>query len=234
MRTIKGGGSRYKYVMKFACVLLSLSAIALSILSFTYRTDNPPRGKKVYKDTIYAWKIKPSARPAVAVKPVVVVAAKPVVARKPEVAEEDRNIRITSTITKFLVRKSLQKLYAYFGDTVKVFRISLGASPVGAKTRQGDNKTPEGTYTICLKNPNSRGYKSLKISYPNDTDRKHARQMGQDPGGDIFIHGLWWNTQNPKTHWQDNWTRGCIAVNNAEIDEIFQHTDVNTMITIMP
>lgn len=234
MRTIKGRNRRYLYVMKFVCVPLALSAIALSILSFTYRSYNLPYGgpKKVYKDTIYAWKIKPAVKPAVATKPV--VAAKPVVARKPEVAEEDRTIRITSTITRFMVKKSLQKLYVYFGDTFKVFRISLGASPVGPKTRQGDNKTPEGTYTICMKNPKSRGYKSLKISYPNETDRKHARQMGQDPGGDIFIHGLWWNTQNPKTHWKDNWTRGCIAVNNEEIDEIFQHTDVSTQITIQP
>lgn len=220
--------------MKFACVLLSLSAIALSVLSFTYRKGDPPNGghKRVYKDTIYAWKIKPSSKPAVVVKPV--VAAKPVVARKPEIAEEDRIIRISSTITRFTVRKSLQKLYVYFADTFKVFRISLGASPVGPKTKQGDNKTPEGTYKICLKNPNSRGYKSLKISYPNESDRKHAQQMGQDPGGDIFIHGLWWSTQNPKTHWKDNWTRGCIAVNNEEIEEIFQHTSVNTEITIMP
>ena len=220
--------------MKFAC-MLSLSAIALSILSFTYRSGNPPHGsqKRVYKDTIYAWKIKPSSpKPVVAVKPV--VATKPLVPRKPEMAEEDRNVRITSTITKFTVRKSTQKLYVYFADTFKVFRISLGASPVGPKTKQGDNKTPEGTYKICLKNPNSRGYKSLKISYPSDTDRKRAQQMGQDPGGDIFIHGLWWNTQNPKTHWKDNWTRGCIAVNNEEIDEIFQHTNVNTEITILP
>ncbi len=212
--------------MKLICVLLSLSAISLISISFTYQGPKP---KKVYKDTIYEFKTKPvnktAARPAV--KP----AATPRVA---EVAEEDRNITIYATITRYKVKKSAQKLYVYFGDTFKVFRISLGSNPVGPKTKQGDNKTPEGTYKISFKNPKSRGYKSLKISYPNDADRKNAQRLGVSPGGDICIHGLWWNNQNPGTHWKDNWTQGCIAVNNDQIEEIYKYSVVDTEITILP
>lgn len=141
---------------------------------------------------------------------------------------------INSNIKRFVVKKSQQKMYVYFGDTFKMFRISLGGNPEGHKTQQGDKKTPEGTYHISLKNPKSRGYKSLKISYPNELDRSYSYAHGLNPGGDIFIHGLWWPTQDPKTHWKDNWTNGCIAVNNTEIDEIYKFTTVNTVIQILP
>ncbi len=203
-------------------LILCLVALAFCLSSFKSLTnDKGPKPKKVYKDTIYLWKTK--------TKPVVTTSPK-----KPSVAEEDRVISITSEITKFKVKKSDQKLYVYFGDTVKVFKISLGANPVGHKQKQGDNKTPEGTYTITFKNPNSRGFRSLKLSYPNDNDRKNAKKLGVNPGGDICLHGLWYDTQDPKNHWKDNWTQGCIAVNNQQIEEIFQHTKVNTEITILP
>lgn len=177
---------------------------------------NGPKPKKIYVDTIYRF------------------TTKPVKSAKAETAEEDRKISITSRIIRITVKKSSQKLYAYFKDTFKVYRISLGANPKGHKVMQGDNKTPEGTYRIAYKNPNSRGYKSLKISYPNESDRKKAQKLGVNPGGEIFIHGLWWKTQDPKTHWKDNWTRGCIAVNNQQIEELYQYTDVDTEITILP
>lgn len=207
-------------------------------LSFTFQAGPGPK-KKIYRDTIYRFRTKTesdnkSSKPAPVVVAAPKPAPKPMVPKTPVVAEEDRKISITSDIKKFVVRKSLQKLYVYFADTFKVFRISLGANPVGQKQKQGDNKTPEGKYTITYKNPNSRGHRSLKISYPNETDKAIARKAGFDPGGDIFIHGLWWPTQDPKTHWQDNWTRGCIAVNNSEIEEIFDHTLVDTEITILP
>jgi murein L,D-transpeptidase YafK len=193
--------------------LLILTTFILS--SNCYRSDGP-KPKKIYKDTIYRWKVK-TLRPI-----------------KSDLAEEDRFIRISSTIIKIKVRKSVQKLYAYFGDTFKVFRIAIGTDPNGPKVKQGDNKTPEGTYKIVCKNPNSRGYKSLKISYPNENDLKNAKKLGVNPGGDIYIHGLWWDNQDPKTHWKDNWTRGCVALNNQEIDELYQYTDINTEITILP
>ncbi len=209
--------------MKVISVILSLSAIFLTCLSFTTQKSDPP--KKKYKDTIYEFKLKTSTR----------TGTKPVASSKPSaVAEEDRNITINSMITRYVVKKSSQKMYVYFGDTFKVFRISLGTSPFGHKTRKGDNKTPEGTYKITFKNPNSRGYKSLKISYPNQHDRLNAQKMGVNPGGDICIHGLWWKTQDPQTHWKDNWTQGCIAVNNQQIDEIYKYAAVDTEITILP
>ncbi len=220
--------------MKLFCVL-PLSAIFFTSISFTHQGPKP---KKVYKDTFYQFKTKPvRIAGTTASKPSVKPAELPKPSPKPkysEVAEEDRDIAITSTITSYKIKKSAQKLYVYFGDTFKVFRISLGANPKGTKTRQGDNRTPEGTYRITFKNPKSRGYKSLKISYPNENDRKNAQRLGVDPGGDIFIHGLWWDNQDPKNHWKDNWTRGCIAVNNEQIEEIYKYSAVDTEITILP
>ena len=171
---------------------------------------------KIYKDTIY--RFPPKKQTGLTDK----------------TPEELRIISINDTITHFKVKKSERKLYAYFGDTFKVFKISLGANPVGHKIQQGDHKTPEGCYYITFKNPKSRGYKSLKLSYPNAEDKKRAAALKVSPGGDICIHGLWWDTQDPKTHWKDDWTEGCLAVNNQEIDEIYAHTYLRTPITIMP
>ena len=215
--------------MKLFRIILSL--VLLGILTYSFTSSNGPK-PKVYRDTVY--RFPPKAK----INNSNVSAAKPKttepIKKKIEVAEEDRIISITSTITRFKVKKSAQKLYAYFADTFKVFRISLGASPLGHKVKEGDNKTPEGTYFISYKNPNSRGYKSLKISYPNEQDRQNAKALNVSPGGDIFIHGLWWAEQDPKNHWKDNWTRGCIALNNQEVEEIFNHTECNTEITILP
>jgi len=222
---------RYKG-MKLTSIIWILLAILVVNLSFTFAGGPGP--KKVYRDTIYRYgsKSKPvvPSTPVVKNKPVAV----PAVPKLPEVAEEDRIIAITADIKKFVVKKSLQKMYVYFADTFKVFRISLGANPQGHKQKQGDNKTPEGKYSITYKNPQSRGHRSLKISYPNDDDRENASKAGVNPGGDIFIHGLWWPSQDPNSHWKDNWTSGCIAVNNSEIEEIFDHTVTNTEIIIQP
>ncbi len=221
--------------MRLLIGIILIMGLMLVNLSFTFQSGPGPK-KKIYRDTIYRYKTK--AEPDNKPKPVVVASPKPATPapkpKLPEVAEENRKINITSEIKRFVVKKSLQKLYVYFADTFKVFRISLGANPIGHKMKQGDNKTPEGKYTISFKNPNSRGHRSLKISYPNEADKARARNAGVNPGGDIFIHGLWWNTQDPANHWKDNWTRGCIAVNNSEIEEIFDHTAVSTEITILP
>lgn len=214
--------------MNWFKVILSLTVLGL--LSISFKATNGPK-PKVYRDTVYRFPAKAKVATQVVISKS--NAAVPV-KRKVEVAEEDRIITITSSIKRFKVKKSAQKLYAYFEDTFKVFKISLGASPIGHKTKEGDNKTPEGTYYISCKNPNSRGYKSLKISYPNDRDKQQAKALKNNPGGDIFIHGLWWAAQDPKSHWKDNWTRGCIALNNQEIEEIFNHTECLTEITILP
>ncbi len=151
-----------------------------------------------------------------------------------KVVRTSKKMRISDTVKRIVVVKSQRKLYAYFKDTFKVYRCALGANPVGHKRREGDNKTPEGTYYISLKNPKSRGYRSLKISYPNSRDRAQARKKGVSPGGDIFIHGLWWPSQDPETHWLYDWTWGCVALNNQEILELYKWTVVKTPITIKP
>ena len=89
-------------------------------------------------------------------------------------------------LLKSLLTKTQRKLYAFYGDTFKWYYCAFGANPVGYKQREGDNRTPEGNYYISLKNPQSRGYRSLKISYPNAQDRAKARKMGVSPGGDNF------------------------------------------------
>lgn len=143
-------------------------------------------------------------------------------------------LKIDEAVKSILVKKSENKLIAFFGDTFKVYRVAIGSNPVGHKVQQGDNRTPEGVYSITIKNPNSRGYKSLKISYPNTADRNRAWQAGLDPGGDICIHGLWWSEQDPQTHWQSNWTRGCVALNNQQMDELYKYTSVGTTVKIVP
>jgi murein L,D-transpeptidase YafK len=121
------------------------------------------------------------------------------------------------------------------GKAVKTYRVALGGAPVGPKERQGDHKTPEGRYVLDRRNPNSQYYKSIHISYPNDQDRKKARASGVSPGGDIMIHGL------PNgygkigaMHRLHDWTDGCIAVTNEEMDEIWMVVRDGTPIEIRP
>ena len=118
---------------------------------------------------------------------------------------------------------------------MRVYYVALGTSPVGAKQFQGDRKTPEGTYTINDKNPNSAYYKNMGLSYPNDADREFARKQNKSPGGDIKIHGLAPSfAELGATHRLSDWTYGCIAVTNPEIDELYAHTPVGTPIEIRP
>lgn len=106
---------------------------------------------------------------------------------------------------------------------VREYKIALGFQPVGKKAQDGDGKTPEGHYTINWRNAKSQFHKSLHISYPNAADKKAAKAKGVHPGGDIFIHGLgngfgWLGS----AHVAKDWTLGCIAVTNQEIDEIWK------------
>ena len=121
------------------------------------------------------------------------------------------------------------------GKVIKTYRVALGGDPVGAKTRQGDHKTPEGLYVLDSRNVHSQFYKSIHISYPSARDRAAARQKGVSPGGDVFVHGL------PKgygwvgeAHRAKDWTDGCIAVTNQEIDEIWLAVADGTQIAIKP
>ncbi len=118
---------------------------------------------------------------------------------------------------------------------IKTYKVALGGDPVGPKARQGDHKTPEGAYVLDARNPHSQFYKSIHISYPGEHDRAIARRDRVSPGGDVFIHGL------PNgygaigaAHRLRDWTDGCIAVTNEEIDEIWKAVPDGTPIEIRP
>lgn len=121
------------------------------------------------------------------------------------------------------------------GQPLKRYYISLGGMPVGAKRQQGDEKTPEGEYIIDAHRPRSNYYKAMHISYPNAQDMADAKKRGVDPGGDIMIHGL---SQRMKPmgerHRFYDWTNGCIAVTNSEMDELWHAIDDGTPIIIKP
>lgn len=118
---------------------------------------------------------------------------------------------------------------------LKVYRVALGKTPVGEKISQGDGKTPEGRYYIIGRNPNSNFYKALKISYPNEKDIERAIRLNVNPGGGIMIHGLSKHIEYlGKYHIIDDWTEGCIAVTNEEIDEIWKLVPDGTPIEILP
>lgn len=121
------------------------------------------------------------------------------------------------------------------GFVVKTYTIALGGSPEGPKTEEGDKKTPEGHYVLDWRNPKSAFYKSIHISYPNTQDRLNAKSQNKKPGGDIFLHGLGrgWSFLGP-LHVMHDWTLGCIAVSNDEMDEIWALVPNGTPIHILP
>ena len=142
----------------------------------------------------------------------------------------------TSVADKVVVLKSQRKLMLRKADqTLKTYRISLGTNPVGPKSRQGDHKTPEGLYTLDRHNAKSEFYRSIHISYPNAADRARARRLGVSPGGDVFLHG-WPNGYRPSAQSEDlgDWTDGCIAVTDSEMDEIWRAVPDGTPIEIRP
>ena len=112
---------------------------------------------------------------------------------------------------------------------LRQYHFELGFTPAGHKQFEGDGRTPEGTYWVDRKNPRSSYHLSVGVSYPNQQDREYALSQGRRPGGDIFIHGTPRAKQN-----QPDWTAGCIAVANAEIEEIYAMVGVGTPIVILP
>ncbi len=121
------------------------------------------------------------------------------------------------------------------GVAQKAYPFSLGDDPVGHKHFQGDERTPEGLYHIRDRNPASICHKNLGISYPNDADRIYARAHGRPPGGDIKIHGLPNGQGNlGAAHLQWDWTNGCIAVTDEEVDELYERVVIGSPILILP
>jgi murein L,D-transpeptidase YafK len=142
----------------------------------------------------------------------------------------------TEPVDKVLIEKKKRRLTLISnGEAIKTYKIALGGNPVGPKERQGDNKTPEGTYTIESRNRYSDFHLSLRISYPNEKDKKRAKELGVSPGGDIMIHGI----KNGLSwvggfHTEIDWTEGCIAVTNEEMEEIVRLVHNGTPVEIRP
>ncbi|MDQ2090399.1 L,D-transpeptidase family protein [Marimonas arenosa] len=134
-------------------------------------------------------------------------------------------------VTQVIVFKGGRVMHLMHHDQVlKSYPIGLGFTPQGHKSFEGDGRTPEGDYVIDRRNPNSEFHLSVGISYPNNDDRAYASSKGQKPGGDIFIHGRPWKYRKGGR----DWTAGCIAVNNREIEEIYAMVRNGTPITIRP
>ncbi len=140
------------------------------------------------------------------------------------------------SVDRILIEKSTRRLMLISqGEVLKSYKIALGGNPIGPKERQGDNKTPEGTYVIDARNRDSRFHLSLHISYPNERDKKRAKELGVSPGGDIMIHGIkngfsWVGD----AHTGVDWTKGCIAVTDEEIEEIDKLAPNGTVVEIRP
>jgi murein L,D-transpeptidase YafK len=151
-------------------------------------------------------------------------------------AQNGRQLTLQAAVDSLVVYKSKREMDAFQkGRKLKTYIVSLGTVPEGRKRMQGDNKTPEGVYCINAKNPNSSYHRNLGISYPNAADRQYAAAHKLNTGGDIKIHGL---PNNPKyeqeAYLYGDWTWGCIAVSNDEIEELYRFVAVGTVIRILP
>ena len=134
-------------------------------------------------------------------------------------------------VTRVVIYKGQRKMHLVNGTkALKSYKIGLGGNPIGDKKFEGDQKTPEGAYLIDRRNPNSSYHLSLGISYPNKWDIAEAEAMGKKPGGDIFIHG---RARKNRGRGKD-WTAGCIAVRDREMEEVYSMVRVGTPIYILP
>ena len=140
----------------------------------------------------------------------------------------------TSQADKIVIVKSTRTMTLLSRDKIlKTYKVALGTAPLGPKQVEGDHKTPEGNYVIDAKNAQSRFHLSLHISYPSPADRQRARKLGVRPGGAIMIHGLAPSfAYLGPLHRQTDWTDGCIAVTNAEIEEIWTLVPLGTRVEI--
>lgn len=137
-------------------------------------------------------------------------------------------------VTQLVVNKSARQLVVYSGPKViKTYGVGLGYAPVGTKEYEGDGKTPEGNYFIDRRNPNSRYHLSLGISYPDLNDQARAAAVGQSAGSDIFIHGRG-PEGNALAPSRRDWTVGCVAVTDQEIEDLYAMVPDGTPITINP
>lgn len=161
------------------------------------------------------------------------------VVNQPRVLEEDlkkATLPADATIDSLCLIKSKRQLWAFKnGRVVKIYHVALGSNPVGAKQFRGDGKTPEGHYFITDRSNKSRFYMSIGISYPSMQDVKYASSKGKSTGGDIRIHG-WPNgyTEKDAKYLLPDWTLGCIAVTNKEIEELYRSVVKGCPIMLLP
>lgn len=145
------------------------------------------------------------------------------------------SLNTSKQIDKILIIKHQRKLLVFSGNEVlKSYKISLGKEPMGKKEFEGDKRTPEGVYYINDKNPDSSYHLNLGISYPNERDIQNAKKMNKKPGGQIKIHGL----RNGlgfigRLHRLFDWTLGCIALTNSEIEELYYNVPLGTKVEII-
>lgn len=139
-------------------------------------------------------------------------------------------------VDRILLLKGAHKLILFKdGREIATYRVALGRSPVGPKTRAGDHKTPEDFYTLDRKNSQSGFHRALHVSYPNSVDRERAAKQGLSPGGEIMVHGIkngfgWLG----RLHRLVDWTDGCIALTDAEMDQFWDLVPEGTPIEIRP
>jgi murein L,D-transpeptidase YafK len=167
----------------------------------------------------------------------------PYITKRPSPSSEGRPVHLFSgplsgviLVDRIIVYKNKRILILFYeGRPIRFYRVALGRHPVGPKKQEGDMRTPEGEYIIDFKNPNSIYYKALHISYPNEEDVRRAKKLNVSPGGGIEIHGLKQEValMGP-THSFYDWTRGCIALSDEEMDEIWKLVPVGTPIEIRP
>lgn len=145
-------------------------------------------------------------------------------------------IGANAAVDLVLVNKSERKMYLMEGEHIlKEYRVAFGQNPKGHKEKEGDEKTPEGIYQLDFINEKSNFYRSMHINYPNQADRERAEKGGYSPGGAIMVHGQkkgfgWISTFTQYF----NWTDGCIALKNSEMDEFLDLVSINTNIEIIP
>jgi murein L,D-transpeptidase YafK len=138
-------------------------------------------------------------------------------------------------LDRIVIEKSARALSTFrAGQMIKRYRIALGQDPIGAKTEEGDMKTPEGIYAIDSRNPASDYHLALHLSYPSAADRARATARGVDPGCDIEIHGLPNGHVDSTFHPARDWTAGCIAMTDEEIEELWRTAPIGTVVEILP
>lgn len=132
------------------------------------------------------------------------------------------------------VDKSDNKMYLLAGENIiREYHVAFGAKPKGHKQQEGDQKTPEGTYTLDYKKEDSSFYRAMHISYPNGEDKENASKRGVSPGGLIMVHGQRNRSDRiARLAQRFNWTNGCIALTNSEMDEFMALVNVGTPIQI--